>query len=450
MKKFGKILPVFGGVTFAVWLAACGDDSNNAVSGKKSDDVASYATVDDLPNCTANRDGVVGFVEEDDASYVCLEAKWKNVGEIYSSEEDFPNCTKNRENSKVYAQNTREAFVCNNGRWSHYGVGNSIEQGESTSSSSANSGTNKTEEDKSVSSSSSKKDESKSSSSATVRSSSSVANQASSSVKSSSSNYTIGLYSSGYVIPTVRSSSSSLVWTYRMSSSGYDCGDMWCGLTDSLGKVEVVSGFKDSSGKLSTEKFISDWYKYDDREIESGFEGSSSFVFPDGLGPDEHDGSFGPLIKAKGGIEAMIKLGADYEGESYYPAYEGFGFDLLDFSMDGGADVSAWGGICIVYKSDLRFSIVLHENDEASVTEYNNFTAFVDKSSTMVYLDIPWERFKQDSRWGIRVEQSKVLSQLRSIRIKFSGDCSGKEASGNFVLQSIGRRGTCYVPKIGW
>lgn len=442
MKKFGKILPVLGGVTFAVWLAACGDDSSNAVSGKKSDDVASYATVDDLPNCTANRDGVVGFVEEDDASYVCLEAKWKNVGEIYSSEEDFPNCTKNRENSKVYAQNTRETFVCNNGKWSHYGVENSIEHGESTSSSSANSGTNKTEEDKSVSSSSSKKDESKSSSS--------VANQASSSVKSSSSNYTIGLYSSGYVIPTVRSSSSSLVWTYRMSSSGYDCGDMWCGLTDSLGKVEVVSGFKDSSGKLSTEKFISDWYKYDDREIESGFEGSSSFVFPDGLGPDEHDGSFGPLIKAKGGIEAMIKLEADYEGESYYPAYEGFGFDLLDFSMDGGADVSAWGGICIVYKSDLRFSIVLHENDEASVTEYNNFTAFVDKSSTMVYLDIPWERFKQDSRWGIRVEQSKVLSQLRSIRIKFSGDCSGKEASGNFVLQSIGRRGTCYVPKIGW
>ncbi len=441
MKKFGKVLPVLSGVAFAVWLAACGDDSSNAVSGKKSDDVASYATVDDLPNCTANRDGVVGFVEEDDASYVCLDAKWKNVGEIYSSEEDFPNCTKNRENSKVYAQNTREAFVCNNGRWSHYGVENSIEHGESTSSSSANSGTNKTEEDKSVSSSSSKKDESKSSSSATVRSSSSVTIQSSSSVKSSSS----------YVMPSfMLSSSSSLPWSYRMSSSGYDCGDMWCGLTDSLGKVEVVSNFKDSSGEWNSEKFISDWYKFDDSGIESGFEGTSSFVFPDGLGPDEHDGSFGPLIKAKGGIEAMIKLGADYVGESYYPAYEGFGFDLLDFSMDGGVDVSAWGGICIVYKSDLRFSIVLHENDEASVTEYNNFTAFVDKSSTMVYLDIPWERFKQDSRWGIRVEQSKVLSQLRSIRIKFSGDCSGKEASGNFVLQSIGRRGTCYVPKIGW
>ena len=435
MKKFGKILPVLGGVTFAVWLAACGDDSGDAVSSPKSDDAPSYATIDDLPNCTAKRDGAVGLVEEDGLVYVCSDAEWKNVGEVYSSEDDFPNCTQKRENSKVYAKNEHEMFVCNDGKWSRYDIGSSIEQGESTSSSSAKSGTNKTEEDKSVSSSSSKKDESKSSSSATVRSSSSVAIQSSSS----------------YVMPSiVQSSSSSLPWSYRMSSSGYDCGDMWCGLTDSLGKVEVVSNFKDSSGEWNSEKFISDWYKFDDSGIESGFEGTSSFVFPDGLGPDEHDGSFGPLIKAKGGIEAMIKLGADYVGESYYPAYEGFGFDLLDFSMDGGVDVSAWGGICIVYKSDLRFSIVLHENDEASVTEYNNFTAFVDKSSTMVYLDIPWERFKQDSRWGIRVEQSKVLSQLRSIRIKFSGDCSGKEASGNFVLQSIGRRGTCYVPKIGW
>lgn len=435
MKKFGKILPVLGGVTFAVWLAACGDDSGDAVSSPKSDDAPSYATIDDLPNCTAKRDGAVGLVEEDGLVYVCSDAEWKNVGEVYSSEDDFPNCTQKRENSKVYAKNEHEMFVCNDGKWSRYDIGSSIEQGESTSSSSAKSGTNKTEEDKSVSSSSSKKDESKSSSSATVRSSSSVAIQSSSS----------------YVMPPiVQSSSSSLPWSYRMSSSGYDCGDMWCGLTDSLGKVEVVSNFKDSSGEWNSEKFISDWYKFDDSGIESGFEGTSSFVFPDGLGPDEHDGSFGPLIKAKGGIEAMIKLGADYVGESYYPAYEGFGFDLLDFSMDGGVDVSAWGGICIVYKSDLRFSIVLHENDEASVTEYNNFTAFVDKSSTMVYLDIPWERFKQDSRWGIRVEQSKVLSQLRSIRIKFSGDCSGKEASGNFVLQSIGRRGTCYVPKIGW
>ena len=441
MKKFGKILPVLGGVAFAVWLAACGDDSGDAVSSPKSDDAPSYATIDDLPNCTAKRDGAVGLVEDDGVAYVCSDAEWINVGEVYSSEDDFPNCTQKRENSKVYAQNTREAFVCNDGKWSRHDIGSSIEQGESTSSSSAKSGTNKTEEDKSVSSSSSKKDESKSSSSATVRSSSSVTIQSSSSVKSSSS----------YVMPPiVLSSSSSLPWSYRMSSSGYDCGDMWCGLTDSLGKVEVVSNFKDSSGEWIYEKFISDWYKFDDRGIEYGFKGTSSFVFPDGLDPDEHGGSFGPLIKAKGGIEAIIKLGADYEDDIYLPAYEGFGFDLLDFSMDGGADVSAWGGICIVYKSDLRFSIVLHEDHESVVTEYNNFAAFVDKSSTMVYLDIPWNRFKQDSGWGVRVEQSKVLSQLRSIRIKFSGDYSGKEASGNFVLQSIGRKGTCYEPKIGW
>lgn len=427
MKKFGKILPVLGGVTFAVWLAACGDDSGDAVSSPKSDDVTSYATIDDLPNCTVKRDGAVGLVEEDGTVYVCSEAEWKNVGEVYSSEDDFPNCTQKRENAQVYAKNEHEMFVCNDGKWSRYDIGSSIEQSESTSSSSAKSGTNKTEEDKSVSSSSSKKDESKSSSSVAIQSSSS------------------------YVMPPiVQSSSSSLPWSYRMSSSGYDCGDMWCGLTDSLGKVEVVSGFKDSSGEWIYEKFISDWYKYDDRGIEYGFKGTSSFVFPDGFDPDEHGGSFGPLIKAKGGIEAIIKLGADYEDDIYLPAYEGFGFDLLADSKSGGADVSAWGGICIVYKSDLRFSIVLHENDEASVTEYNNFTAFVDKSSTMVYLDIPWNRFKQDSGWGVRVEQSKLLSQLRSIRIKFSGDYSGKEASGNFVLQSIGRRGTCYVPKIGW
>ena len=432
MKKFGKILPVLGGVTFAVWLAACGDDSGDAVSSPKSDDVTSYATIDDLPNCTAKRDGAVGLVEEDGSVYVCSDAEWKNVGEVYSSEDDFPNCTQKRENAQVYAKNEHEMFVCNDGKWSRYDIGSSIEQGESTSSSSAKSGTNKTEEGKSVSSSSSKKDESKSSSSATVRSSSSVTIQSSSS----------------YVMPPiVQSSSSSLPWSYRMSSSGYDCGDMWCGLTDSLGKVEVVSSFKDSSGEWIYEKFISDWYKYDDRGIESGFEGTSSFVFPDGLGPDEHGGSFGPLIKAKGGIEAIIKLGADYYEDNMY---EGFGFDLLADSKSGGADVSAWGGICIVYKSDLIFSIVLHEDHESVVTEYNNYKTPVNRSSTMVYLDIPWTKFKQESGWGVQVEQSKVLSQLRSIRIKFSNNYSGKETSGNFVLQSIGRTGTCHEFTIGW
>jgi hypothetical protein len=93
---------------------------------------------------------------------------------------------------------------------------------------------------------------------------------------------------------------------------------------------------------------------------------------------------------------------------------------------------------------------VLHEDHESVVTEYNNYKTPVDRSSTMVYLDIPWTKFKQESGWGVQVEQSKVLSQLRSIKIKFSGDYSGKEASGNFVLQSIGRWGTCYEPKIGW
>ena len=409
MKKFGKILPVLGSVAFAIGLVACGDDGSNAVAGKKSDDVTKYATIDDLPNCTANRDGVIGLVEEDDSAYVCRNAKWESVGEVFNSEDDFPNCTPNRENGQAYAKNEHQIFVCHDGRWSN-----------SSSSSSAKPGTNN--DDKPVSSSSSKKDESKSSSSDSIESSSSVATQSISSVQSSSS----------FVLPPIVLSSSSYTFYFMSSSSGNVCGDIWCGLTDTLGIVEAGELVKDSSGKWTKKEFFSKWFKYDDKEDK----GTSSIVFPDGYDPDEHGGSFGPLIKANGGIKASVVFGDGWD----FP-YAGLAFHVAD--VDGYtevADLTTWGGVCVVYQSDISFQIELVVKNEASVTERNNFMASVVRSDRMTSVHLGWDKFKQESGWGRKVSQSEVLTQMQTIRLKFWGKAG---TSGNFVIQSIGMYGNC-------
>ena len=67
-------------------FVACSDDSSSSgVTNVKSNDVDSYATIDDLPNCTPKREGVEAFVKDKNASYICSESKWKNVGTTYQS-----------------------------------------------------------------------------------------------------------------------------------------------------------------------------------------------------------------------------------------------------------------------------------------------------------------------------------------------------------------------------
>ena len=224
--------------------------------------------------------------------------------------------------------------------------------------------------------------------------------------------------------------SSSSFKSVSSSSSPVICGDLWCGPEDKEGKVETGS-MEESAGW---------WFDYTDGQ----FGGTSGFTYPPDVTVDEWDNFFGPLVRAYGGLRAHVEIGAGYE----YP-YAGLGFNLVNYD-DEGMDISWWGGVCIVYQSTINFSVELVPENEPYVTEYNNYKASVArstyigvsdlKSTSMNVLDIPWTKFRQEAGWGTIVSQDNVLASVARINLRFNG--SGGE-SGDFLIYSIGRLGTC-------
>lgn len=217
---------------------------------------------------------------------------------------------------------------------------------------------------------------------------------------------------------TENSSSSSVPEPTMPTGS---CGDLWCGLTDTEGRVDTGFPEEESSGW---------WFEYTD----ANDGGSSSFTYPADVSANEYDNFFGPLIEAYGGIKGTVVIGNGYD----YP-YAGLGFNLVSDSQKG-TKISDWEGVCLSYQSTLSFSIELVVEDEAFVTEFNNYKASVPKSSSMTVADFPWAKFKQEVGWGKKVSQESVLAKVATIKLKFSGVAG---TSGDFLIQGMGRFGKC-------
>ena len=219
------------------------------------------------------------------------------------------------------------------------------------------------------------------------------------------------------------SSSSTATSSYSMGDSPSGCGDLWCGLVDTYGRV--LTGYED------IEDASGYWYSYTDEP----YGGTSYFVFPADVEEDPYGNFFGPLTETYNGIKTKVLLGNGYE----YP-YAGLAFNIIGDEMKG-ADITDWGGICIVYKSEVTFAIELAVENEATLTQYNNRKATVAKSQNLLVSDFPWSKFKQESGWGNdNVSLEEVISRVSAIRFKFSGSAGN---GGDFFLQSIGRLGTC-------
>lgn len=212
--------------------------------------------------------------------------------------------------------------------------------------------------------------------------------------------------------------SSSLVSS--SSSGGIPCGDLWCGPTDTQGKVET--GSDDETAGY--------WYDFND----ANYYGTSSISYPPDVEENVYGNFFGPLIEAYQGIKGTVMIGAGYD----YP-YVGLGFNLVSGDQEG-TDISRWDGICLVYSSNLNFAIELQVEDEAMVTEYNNYKASVARSAKMTTIDYPWSKFRQESGWGKTVVIDSVLRKTAAIKLNFSGTAG---TTGNFVFYSIGRLGNC-------
>ncbi|MBR4784868.1 MAG: T9SS type A sorting domain-containing protein, partial [Fibrobacter sp.] len=193
---------------------------------------------------------------------------------------------------------------------------------------------------------------------------------------------------------------------------------LWDGSTDTEGRV-ITGSPEETSGY---------WFTYND----ANDNGTSFLQFPQDFDLDTYDSyPFGLMAEEYGGIKLWVVLDDGYE----YP-YAGLGFNIWNEDQDG-ANITAWGGICLEYSSDLDFSVVLGIEDQKNILAYSgDIEKKVGKSNSLTVVDIPWEQF-----YGLFGGKT-ALTQAAAIKLKFQEEASNK-TKGNFFLRKIGSLGQC-------
>ncbi|MBQ2559731.1 MAG: T9SS type A sorting domain-containing protein [Fibrobacter sp.] len=206
----------------------------------------------------------------------------------------------------------------------------------------------------------------------------------------------------------------------------------WDGAVDVEGRV--ITGSTDSTSGW--------WFEYTD----SNDQGTSKFVFPEDVEANAYNNFFGPLVEAYGGIKGQVMLQDGYE----FP-FAGLGFNVLNEDQKG-ADITAWGGLCVAYESTVAFGLELAVEGEKTVTKYDNYKANVSKAPAGAAQDYPWSKFKQGG-WGKAVDQATALTMIATVKLKFEGAAG---TTGDFVITELGslcncktRSSTCPSDAIG-
>ena len=101
-------------LVFGILLVSCSSDDSSATGS----DLESFASFDDLPNCTAKREGEKANVEDEGVAYVCTDGRWTEMAAVYASEDDLPNCSGKRSGEKAYVESTTSTWTCADGFWS--------------------------------------------------------------------------------------------------------------------------------------------------------------------------------------------------------------------------------------------------------------------------------------------------------------------------------------------
>jgi hypothetical protein len=212
--------------------------------------------------------------------------------------------------------------------------------------------------------------------------------------------------------------------TYTEVSGTIRCPSaMFCGPSGGDGRVKT--------GKDDGSDTYGYWFAYDDAS--NG--GSSYFTWPYGKTDELTLISFTEKSIAKSnGITGVATVESNDE--------PGAGFLGLGFNVGGelqkGFDISAWNGLCIIYKTNAYMGLEIHPANEATVTKYDNPTATLyrpNKSTSAYVVNIPWSIFEQ-AGWGKAVAFSTVTKSAATISFKFTEDAS-------FTIYALGKYGTC-------
>ena len=190
------------------------------------------------------------------------------------------------------------------------------------------------------------------------------------------------------------------------------------------GDYRVDTGLDDGSDESGY------WYTYSD----DANSGTSAITWPVPTGNEYDDNALDPIIDHCGGLCGQVTLGAGYD----YP-FAGLGFNLTGPDQTG-ADVTALGGLCITYTAGVAPVLEIAPEDEATVTEYNNYMSKLKVAASASTLNLAWSDFKQESGWGVTVPQASYLGMVAAVKVKFSGKAG---TSGDFNIIQVGENGAC-------
>lgn len=190
------------------------------------------------------------------------------------------------------------------------------------------------------------------------------------------------------------------------------------------GDYRVDTGLDDGSDESGY------WYTYAD----DANGGSSAITWPVPTGNEYDDNALDPIIDNCGGLCGNVSLGAGYN----YP-FAGLGFNLTGPDQTG-ADVTSWGGVCITYSASVAPILEVAPENEATVTEYNNYMSKLKVAASKTTVNLAWSDFKQESGWGVTVPQASYLGMVAAVKVKFSGKAG---TSGDFNIMEVGENGQC-------
>ena len=106
--------------------SADGDSAKTAPASSSAKDslqeslAGGVQTIDDLPNCSKNREGDSVLVVEDSLTYICRSGKWEEKKYLIDSvktEDDLPACTKGHEGDSAYVSGEYAVYVCSENVW---------------------------------------------------------------------------------------------------------------------------------------------------------------------------------------------------------------------------------------------------------------------------------------------------------------------------------------------
>ena len=323
--------------------------------------------------------------------------------------EDLPNCTGSREGDIERVASEKTFYICSDGKWGPLQITKETGDNPKREDGYGAAASNGTQDD----------DNTPTSSVTVVPSSSGMDIPALPSGDESSSSASVMPSSASEVVitpyPSVRVTTVSAIDCSNAMYCPQDC--MHTSETPRCGKV--YTGLDDGTG---TQGYL---WSYTDSD--NG--GTSSFYWPSGMA----FGSFEvPSRDNLGYLKGTAQFGSGFE----YP------FVRLGFHIAGekkSADITTWGGMCLVYSAAQDFYLIVRFNGDDEATGSDLIQAKIPLKKDKSLANVTWDDFIQEG-WGTAVDKGEAIAKAARIEIGFKGSAG---TTNDFSIYAIGKYGTC-------